>query len=112
MRRVYSILLLLAFVTLAVTAVAAEQEASARSGAAVFEAHCANCHTGGIGGFFTGAPKIGKKKDWESLTPKGVDELTATTIAGIGKMPARAECATCTDAEIYAAVEYILQESQ
>ncbi len=92
-------------------AAADDQDTSVRSGEAVFEAHCANCHTGGFGGFFTGAPKVGKKKDWESLAPKGVDTLTANTTAGTEGMPPRAECAACTDDEIRAAVEYMLEES-
>lgn len=106
--------ILLACFCLATTtiATAADESTSARSGEAVFEAHCANCHTGGFGGFFTGAPKIGKKKAWKSLAPKGVDALTASTIAGTEKMPPRAECAACTDDELRAAVEYILEESQ
>ncbi|NND36349.1 MAG: hypothetical protein HKN81_04360 [Gammaproteobacteria bacterium] len=46
------------------------------------------------------------------MAPKGVDALTASTIAGTEKMPPRAECAACTDDELRAAVEYILEESQ
>jgi cytochrome c5 len=83
-----------------------------RSGEEVFEANCANCHSGGFGGFFTGAPKVGKKKHWESLLPKGIDTLTANTINGIGEMAPRAECTVCTDEEIRAAVEYMVENSQ
>jgi len=83
-----------------------------RSGQAVFEAACANCHTGGFGGFFSGAPAVGDKADWQALAPKGVDGLTATTIAGIGKMAARGACASCSDAEIRAAVAYMLENSK
>jgi cytochrome c5 len=85
---------------------------SGRSGQEVFEAHCANCHTGGFGGFFTGAPKVGDQDDWEALAPKGVAALTAGTLAGIGKMAPRGECATCTDEEIRVAVEYMLENSE
>ena len=87
-------------------------ESSARSGEEVFEANCANCHTGGFGGFFSGAPKVGDEDDWEALIPKGVDGLTATTIAGIGDMAARGACTVCSDEEIRAAVEYMLENSQ
>ena len=84
----------------------------APSGQAVYEANCANCHSGGFGGFFTGAPKVGKKKDWQELIPKGVDALTANTISGIGKMAARGECETCSDEDIRAAIEYMVTASQ
>ncbi len=90
----------------------AQDAPTAQTGAAVYEAHCANCHSGGFGGFFTGAPKTGDREDWSSLVAKGVDGLTATTLAGIGKMDPRGGCAACTDAEIRAAVEHMLQASQ
>jgi len=93
-------------------AMAGSHSTPGRSGEAVFEANCANCHTGGIGGFFTGAPEVGDQDDWELLIPKGIDGLTATTLAGIGKMEPRGECTTCTDEEIRAAIEYMLAESQ
>jgi cytochrome c5 len=86
--------------------------AAAPDGKAVFEASCANCHSGGFGGFFTGAPKVGKQSDWQPLIAKGVDALTAATIAGIGDMAARGACDSCSDAEIRAAVEYMVAQSR
>ena len=91
---------------------ASGQGTAPRSGEAVFQAACANCHSGGFGGFFNRAPAIGRKSDWEALAPKGVDGLTATTIAGIGRMAARGGCTTCSDAEIRAAVAFMLERSQ
>jgi cytochrome c5 len=107
-------LILIAFVCLTTTAAAAEADhnTSGSSGEAIFEANCANCHTGGFGGFFTGAPKVGKQKDWKSLAPKGIAALTASTLAGVGKMLPRGECAACTDEEIRMAVEYMVEKSQ
>lgn len=107
-------LILIALTGLATTAIAVADShiTTEPSGQAIYETHCANCHSGGFGGFFTGAPKVGKQKDWEALTPKGVDGLTASTLAGIGKMVARGACETCTDEEIRAAVEYMLERSQ
>ena len=106
------ILIVLLGLTTTTIVVAGSHSTPSPSGKAVFEANCANCHTGGFGGFFTGAPEVGDQDDWESLTPKGIDELTATTLAGIGKMEPRGECTTCTDEEIRAAIEYMLKESQ
>ncbi len=109
MRHLYFILL--AYIALNVTgiALATSHSAPARSGEAVFEESCANCHTGGIGGFFSKAPDIDDAEDWEARTPKGLDALTANTIMGFGEMAARGGCVECTDEEIRAAVEYTLE---
>ncbi|MGI9341990.1 MAG: c-type cytochrome [Gammaproteobacteria bacterium] len=106
--------ILAAFTCAATIAIAATtvNGAPERSGEAVYEANCANCHSGGFGGFFTGAPKVGKQKDWETLEAKGIGTLTANTINGFGEMAPRAECAVCTDEEIRAAVEYMVEQSQ
>ena len=112
MRGTQLLLIALAGLALAALAVAGSHSASEPSGQAVYEAHCANCHSGGFGGFFTGAPKVGKKKHWKELIPKGVDELTANTINGVGEMVARGQCETCSDENIRAAVEYMVEQSQ
>jgi cytochrome c5 len=93
-------------------AIAGGHGETAASGKAVFEASCANCHDSLIGGFFSGAPKLGKQADWAPLMPKGVEGLTQATISGIGKMKARGGCTECSNAEIEAAVEYIVAQSQ
>jgi len=112
MRCIYLIPAALIGLGVAAIATATSHAGSGRPGQAVFEANCANCHTGGFGGFFTGAPKVGDRKDWQELTPKGIEALTASTLAGIGDMAARGECTVCTDEEIRAAVEYMLEQSQ
>ena len=91
-------------------AITGNHAAPARSGEAVFEASCAACHAGFLNSFFSPAPILGDEDDWAELTPKGVDALTASSIAGIGEMAARGGCADCSDAEIRAAVEYMLAE--
>ncbi len=112
MRSPLLVLVGLIFLAVAALALAGGHAEEAPSGQAVFETSCANCHSGGFGGFFTGAPKVGKASDWEELAPKGLDGLTATTITGIGDMEARGGCADCTDEEIRAAVRYMLENSQ
>ena len=112
MRRSLWILITLASIVATAAAIADGHSTDELSGEAIYKANCANCHSGGFGGFFTGAPKVGKAKDWEELLPKGVDGLTASTIAGIGEMAERGQCETCSDEEIRAAVEYMVEESQ
>ncbi len=98
-----------ALAALATLFVIALQPALAEDGKAVFENACASCHTGGIGGFMSGAPDIDDKADWQSALAKNVDELTTNTIEGFGGMPPRGKCADCSDAQIRAAVEYMVQ---
>ena len=81
-------------------------------GETVFKQACASCHTGGIGGWMSGGPDIDDKQKWQPLLAKGVEALTFATINGIGEMPPRGKCTTCTDEQIGAAVEYIVQEVQ
>jgi len=112
MRIGYEVLRLLLLVSVAPIAVAGGHSDAAPSGKVVFEASCANCHTGGFGGFFSGAPKVGDQADWAPLIVKGVDKLTANTLAGIGDMTARGGCESCTDEEIAAAVAYMVEQSR
>ena len=102
------------FICLALSsaAIAGGHSSTVASGKTVFETNCAKCHDSFIGGFTSGAPALGDQADWATLVPKGVDGLTETTIAGIGEMKARGGCAACSDEEIRAAVEYILEQNK
>jgi cytochrome c5 len=104
--------LVLIWLIIAPAAIAGGHSEIEASGKTVFEASCANCHDSLIGGFFSGAPKIGKQADWAPLMPKGIEGLTQATISGIGKMKPRGDCTECSDAEIRSAVEYIVQQSR
>ncbi len=112
MKAMRSFCMTLVCLTVSSITMADEHSSSEASGQEVFESSCANCHDSFIGGFFSGAPAIGDKADWELLIPKGIDGLTQTTIAGIGEMGERGGCSECSDEEIRAAVEYILEQSQ
>ena len=85
----------------------AQRVASARSGSAVYEASCAACHNSGA----AGAPRLGSS-DWaDRLDEKGLDALVQNTIDGLNAMPPRGGCSDCSDDEIAAAVDHILDES-
>ena len=85
---------------------------AADDGATVFEDACASCHTGGFAGWFRNAPDINDKEAWAPLLAKGAEALSAATINGIGEMPPRGRCDTCTDEQITAAVDYIIEQAQ
>ena len=81
--------------------------AGPRSGDAVYNASCVACHSTGA----AGAPKLGDSAAWGPRAAKGIDALMTTAINGINAMPPKGTCATCSDEELKAAVEYMLSQS-
>ena len=80
-------------------------EASAKlDGAKVFASGCNVCHATGV----AGAPKLADKAAWAPRVGQGIDALTASVIKGKGAMPPRGTVATASDAELRAAVEYMV----
>jgi cytochrome c5 len=79
----------------------------ARSGEAIVEAQCSKCHASGAGG----APRIGDRDAWLGRAKLGFDGLVRSAINGHGAMAARGGMADLTDAEVRAAVTYMVQTS-
>ena len=83
-----------------------------RDGQQVYQATCIACHGAGI----AGAPKLGDKGQWAARIAKGVDILYASSVNGIqssaGVMPARGGNPALSDAELRAAVEYMVVQSK
>ncbi|MFO1306378.1 MAG: c-type cytochrome [Burkholderiales bacterium] len=75
-----------------------------RSGQQIVDQRCASCHATGAGG----APKIGDRSAWTPRASKGLDTLVASAIHGHGAMPPRGGMADLTDAEVRAAVVYMM----
>ena len=75
----------------------------AADGRAVWEKHCAGCHT-------AMAPKIGDKAAWAPIVKQGPEQVTAVVIKGKGMMPPKGTAAS--DADVKAAVEYILSQME
>lgn len=81
----------------------------AKSGADVFGSVCTGCHSAGV----MGAPKFGDKADWAPRIAKGADTLHQHAIQGFnGKMPPKGTCMACSDAEIIAAVDYMISKAK
>jgi len=93
-------------VTVAAAAAPAKAD-SAASGKKLYETACIACHGTGA----AGAPKFGDKAAWAPRVKAGIDAMTASAIKGKGAMPPRGTAATATDAEIRAAVEYMVAQS-
>lgn len=87
-------------------AAAVATSGGARSGEEVYNSACVACHSIGV----AGAPKFGTS-EWADRAAKGIDNLLATAISGINAMPAKGTCATCSDDELKAAIEYMLNSA-
>jgi cytochrome c5 len=74
----------------------------------LYSSVCAACHTTGA----LNAPKLGVAAEWNPRLDKGIEQVIANAIAGIGAMPAKGTCATCSDEDIANAVEYMVSQSQ
>jgi cytochrome c5 len=81
---------------------------AARSGEEVYNAQCAMCHATGA----AGAPKFGNAAEWGPRAATGIDALMQSALNGKNAMPPRGLCATCSDDELQAAVEYMVNNSK
>jgi cytochrome c5 len=82
-------------------------KADAAAGEKLYQQSCMACHAAGV----AGAPKTGDKAAWAPRIKEGVDPLVASVIKGKGAMPPRG-ASTGTDAEIRAAVEYLVAQAK
>ena len=84
----------------------------ARDGQQVYQAGCVACHGAGI----AGAPKLGDKGQWAKRIAKGADTLYTSAVNGVqgsgGAMPAKGGNPALSDAEVKAAVDYMVARSK
>ena len=81
---------------------------AAMTGKQVYESVCIACHGTGA----AGAPKFGDKI-WIQLEKKeGLKELVKDAIKGERAMPPKGGCAECTEDEIRAAVQYMIDAAK
>jgi cytochrome c5 len=80
------------------------QVAAAGDGKAVYDKTCMACHATGL----AGAPKAGDKAAWEPRLKQGMEVLYATSIKGKGAMPPKGGATQLSDAEVKAAVDYMV----
>ncbi|HMN92108.1 MAG TPA: c-type cytochrome [Hydrogenophaga sp.] len=84
---------------------AAAAPAASVNGEALYKQACAVCHVAGV----AGAPKLGDKAGWGAARlGLGLDGLTASVIKGKGAMPPKGGAGNASEAEIRAAVQYML----
>ena len=75
-----------------------------------YMASCFACHSTGA----AGAPKVGDGMavEWEPRLEKGLDAVVANTVNVLNTMPAKGLCFDCTDDDLRAIVEYMIETSQ
>jgi cytochrome c5 len=82
------------------------------SGDSVYKAACAACHTAGV----AGAPKTGDKTQWAPRMAQGKDTLYKHAIVGfqgkVGVMPAKGGNTALSDADVKAAVDFMLASAK
>ena len=82
----------------------AQAAAGKADGRKVYESTCMTCHGTGV----ANAPKFGDKKAWAMHLMHGTAELYQTALKGKGAMPPKGGNLTLSDAEVKAAVDYML----
>lgn len=92
----------------ATAAPASAGPAEARSAEKIYNTSCFACHGAGI----AGAPKLGDPGVWASRVANGFDAMVSNAINGINAMPPRGTCMDCSDEEIQATVQYMVDNSQ
>lgn len=76
-----------------------------RAGSEIYTKACVACHSVGV----LGAPKLQDAADWAPRLEKGFDTVWQNAINGIGGMPPMGTCADCSDDEIKAAIEHMIE---
>ncbi len=78
------------------------------SGKTTFDTVCTACHGTGV----AGAPKLGDKAAWAPRIKTGKDALYAAALRGKGAMPAKGGNPALPDADVKAAVDYMVSTAK
>lgn len=87
---------------------AASSAGGAADGKKVFDTTCTACHTAGV----AGAPKLGDKAAWAPRIKQGMDTLLQSALKGKGAMPPKGGNASLSDAEVRAAIEFMVSQAK
>ncbi|WP_301102185.1 c-type cytochrome [Propionivibrio sp.] len=87
---------------------ATKSDGKPRDGASIYSTVCIACHAGGV----AGAPKTGDKAAWAPRIATGNAVLLKNAANGKGAMPPRGGAADLSDAELKAAVDYLIDKAK
>jgi len=74
-------------------------------GEALYQAVCRACHA--PENVMVSSPKAGDTAEWARRLGKGLDQLTDNAINGVGAMPAKGGCTSCTAEQIREAIQFM-----
>jgi cytochrome c5 len=83
-------------------------KAGPADGKSVYDKVCFACHQQSV----AGSPKLGDKEAWAPRIKTGVNSLMQSVIKGKGAMPPKAGNPSLSDAEIRAAVDFMVSQSK
>jgi cytochrome c5 len=89
-------------------AAAAPATAGTTDGKGTYEQVCQMCHSAGI----AGAPKTGDKAAWTTRMAKGQQTLYDNAIKGLNMMPPKGGNPALSDAQVKAAVDFMINASK
>lgn len=84
------------------------ETAAGGTGKAVFDKVCSVCHATGV----AGAPKFGDKAAWAPRIKTGMDTLYQAALHGKGAMPPKGGHTELADADVKAAVDYMVDHAK
>ena len=87
---------------------AAQAKAGPADGKAVYDKTCFACHAQSV----AGSPKIGDKAAWAPRIRQGIDTLMQSVLKGKGAMPPKGGNPSLSDAEVKAAVEFLVSQAK
>lgn len=83
---------------------AAEAKGGSAKGKSIYDSACMACHAAGV----AGAPKAGDKAAWAPRLKTGMDTLYTSALKGKKAMPPKGGNLSLSDADVKAAVDYMV----
>jgi len=80
----------------------------AADGKQIYDSTCMACHATGV----ANAPKLGDKAAWAPRIKQGMDTLLQSALKGKGAMPPKGGNASLSDADVRAAIEFMVSQSK
>lgn len=77
-----------------------------RAAEEIYQTYCMACHATGV----SEAPILGNAEMWAPRIEKGIEALYQSSINGLNVMPPRGTCVDCSDDEMRAAVDYMVEQ--
>lgn len=94
--------------TAAATPPAGAPTKAGNTGEQLYNTVCQACHGAGL----AGAPKVGDKAVWQPRIAQGLNTLYEHSIKGIRAMPPKGGAMSASDADVKAAVDYMVGKSK